>query len=77
MIVAYTDYPFEELGDEPYKKAPVREIKVLSFDGNKYCRILVGDMKTEIKAGYIYTKPGRCDEVPNIGIDVLESLIKK
>lgn len=76
MINAYTDYPFEELGDKLYEEAPVREIKVLSFDGNKYCRILLGNIKTEIKAGYIYTKPGRYNEVPNIGIDVLESLIK-
>lgn len=33
-ITAWTDYPFIELGDEPYKKAPIRRVNVISFDGN-------------------------------------------
>lgn len=60
----YTDYPFVALGDEPYKEAPIREVIVLSYDGNKYCDVLVSGVKSNIKAGYIYTKPGRCGEVP-------------
>ena len=63
---AWTDYPFTFLGDIPQQKAPVRECEVLSYDNNKYCRIIVEGHKTEIKAGYVYKKPGRCGEVPTI-----------
>lgn len=63
---AWTDYPFTELGDEAYQEAPVREIEVLSYDGDKYCRVMVQGHETEIKAGYIYQKPGRLGEVPPI-----------
>lgn len=50
----FTDYPFEELGDTLGKRAPMRPCKVLSWDTNKYCRILVGGHESEIKSGYIY-----------------------
>jgi hypothetical protein len=61
MKTAYTDYPFDFLGDVPYQPAPVREIKVVGCAGafDKYVTILVEGHETEIKAGYIYTKPGR------------------
>lgn len=51
---AWTDYPFTVLGDEPYKKAPIREIEVISYDGNKYCKIIVSGVD-EIKAGATFT----------------------
>ena len=51
---AYTDYPFVELGDEPYKPAPIREVEILSYDGDKYCKILVEGVGTEVKSGYLY-----------------------
>lgn len=60
---AWTDYPFAELGDTPGREAPVREITVLSYDSDKYCRVLVGGVETEIKAGYVYSSPGRYGEV--------------
>lgn len=63
---AYTDYPFEFLGDEPYKTAPIRECTVVNYDGNKYCDILVEGRKANIKAGYIYQKHGRLGEVPAV-----------
>ena len=72
---AYTDYPFEFLGDEPYKEAPVREIDVLSYDDNKYCRILVCGEEGEIKSGYIYQQAGRCGEVPRITQEQLDALV--
>lgn len=62
----YTDYPFVILGDVAYTKAPIREIKVIDYDGNKYCNIEVNGIKTSIKIGYIYKTPGRCLEVPSI-----------
>ncbi len=59
MKTAYTDYPFLSLGDEAYKLAPVREIKILSYDGNKYVKIIVEGIEEEIKSGYIYTNAER------------------
>ena len=56
---AWTDYPFAELGDTPGHEAPVREVVVLSYDGDKYFRIVVDGVETEVKAGYIYSEPRR------------------
>jgi hypothetical protein len=64
---AWTDYPFEELGDIAHQQAPVRPVQVISYDGNKYCRIVVGGVESEVKLGYLYKKPGRCGEVPKLG----------
>lgn len=64
MQKLFTDHPFRDLGDSPNKKAPIRQIQVLSYDGDKYCRVLVDSIESEVKAGYIYTTPGRCGEVP-------------
>lgn len=50
----YTDYPFEFLGDVAGKEAPIREIEVMSYDGNKYVTICVEGFVTEIKKGYVY-----------------------
>ena len=63
---AWTDYPFAHLQDEAGKKAPVREIEVLSYDGDKYCMVRVCGHEDEIKAGYIYQREGRYGEVPPI-----------
>ena len=53
----YTDYPFTKLGDKEGQEAPLREIEVLEYDGNKYCRILVDGIEEWIKSGYIYKSP--------------------
>ena len=63
---AWTDYPFTWLGDTAGQIAPVREIEVLSYDQDKYCKIMVCGQREEIKAGYVYQKEGRCGEVPAI-----------
>lgn len=69
----YTDYPILELGDEPHKPAPVRECTILRYDGDKYCDVVVEGIKTNFKAGYIYTKRGRYAEVPSISYKELKS----
>ena len=63
MVKAFTDYPFEWLGDEVYKKAPVREIEIIGYDGNKYCRVKVEDGEDEVKSGYVYHTAGRYGDV--------------
>jgi len=63
MYDAFTDYPFDDLGDDLLKEAPIRRIKILTYDRNKYCNVLVyytdadGDARayvTSIKSGYCY-----------------------
>ena len=61
---AWTDYPFTQLQDEAGKNAPVREIEVLSYDGDKYCRVRVCGHEDEIKAGYIYQRDVLYDAAP-------------
>lgn len=73
-IKAYTDYPFEILGDTPGKLAPIRKIKVLAYDRNKYCKIRIYEIYFEIKTGYIYIQPGRAGEVPSIPRKLLKRL---
>lgn len=72
---AWTDYPFAWLGDAEGKEAPVREIEVLSYDNNKYCRIKVCGGEDEIKAGYIYQREGRYGDVPQITPEQLKKLV--
>lgn len=66
---AYTDYPITELGDKPNTVSPVRLVNVISYDGDKYCKVEVEGVKKEIKSGYLYAKKGRLGEVPNINFD--------
>ena len=63
---AFTDYPFDFLGDADGEVAPIRQVKVLSYDGDKRCKIVVEGVETEIKRGYIYKTAGRCGEVESI-----------
>lgn len=50
----FTDYPFSELGDTPGEPAPVREVEVLSWDGDKYVDIQVEGQRLSVKRFYIY-----------------------
>jgi len=63
---AFTDYPFTFLGDIAGEQAPIRKCVVTSYDGNKYCKVVVGGEEAEVKAGYLYTEAGRCGDVPMI-----------
>ena len=65
---AWTDAPIEQLGDLPNNLAPIRPVVVVSYDGNKYCRIIVGGLlhEVQVKAAYIYQRKGRYGEVPKL-----------
>ena len=69
---AFTDYPLVRLGDQPGKLAPIREVEVISCDGDKYCLVRVGGIETEIKSGYLYQTAGRCGDVPSVSLEELE-----
>jgi hypothetical protein len=76
MITAWTDYPFEQLHDLPYQTAPVRPCEVLTYDGNKYCLVRVEGHIAEIKSGYLYTQPGRKEDIQTAPIVAREALCK-
>lgn len=71
---AWTDYPFTELGDTPGVEAPVRDCSVLNYDRDKYCRVLVDDVFTSVKAGYLYSQPGRSGIAPRLTHEQLLTL---
>lgn len=55
----WTDYPLIELGDKPGEPAPIRKVKILSYDGDKYCKVNVGGHTFSIKCGYLYRRESR------------------
>lgn len=59
---AYTDYPFEFLGDIAGEEAPIREIEVLFYDGDKRLTVVVEGVTTQVKRGYVYKTPSTCGE---------------
>ena len=63
---AWTDYPITELGDAEGQEAPIRECEVISYDGDKYCDVIVGGVLTSTKCGYLYSTPGRFGEAPRV-----------
>ncbi len=62
----FTDYPIKELGDISGKTAPIREVELISYDGNMYCTISVEGVTLEVKSGYLYREKGRSQEVPSL-----------
>jgi len=80
-MIAYTDYPFIALGDEPYKPAPIRKVRITSFDGDKFCNVYLvnpehSDYNWYIKTGYLYKHEGRCGEVECVDKKELAKLIR-
>ena len=67
MIDAWTDYPITGLGDIAGEIAPIRRVKILSYDQNKYCMALIEEngkrVIQEIKSGYFYNRPARAGNV--------------
>ena len=54
---AYTDYPL--CHREEYKLAPIREVTIISYDRNKYCKIEFNHEVFEVKSGYLYKESKR------------------
>ncbi len=69
-VYAYTDYPMIALGDISGQEAPIRRVRVLAQDGDKYVLVETVDVeegmhphRESIKLGYCYVEPGRSGEV--------------
>ena len=73
---AYTDYPIFGL-DIPHQRAPIRRVRVLSYDGNKYCWVKWHGFLFEVKYGYIFDKPGRAGQVPCWGHKQLSTVERR
>ena len=71
---AFTDYPIEQLGDVVGQYAPIREVEVVSYDKSLYCEVVTQGVTEYIKAGYIFTEPGRVGNVPCVLRKDLECL---
>jgi len=73
MHNAWTDYPLKELGDTPGQEAPVRQVEVLGYDGDKYLTVRVGEnFVTEVKRFYVYAESGRFGTVPVFNVKQLK-----
>lgn len=70
-MIAWTDYPFTELGDTEGKPAPIRPVQVMAFDGDKYATVEFEGWLLIVKAGYLYYKPGRLGTVDKVSMDDL------
>lgn len=69
---AFTDYPIIELGDKSNKIARIRIVKIISYDGDKYCTVKVANIIKEIKVGYLYLNKGRCGNVISLPHEFLQ-----
>jgi len=84
MFDAYTDYPLvDNWLDTPGEIAPIRKCKILTYDRNKYCDVLVfftdgdGDERatvTSIKQFYLYKNEARLDDGVQFTDDELMTL---
>ena len=71
----WTDYPFVQLGDTPGQQAPMRQVWVMSYDGDKRATVsLPGLHIVEIKGGYLYRKRGRYGQVKTVNRRKLERM---
>lgn len=53
MTYYYTNYPFNELGDIPHQQAPLRKVKLINFDGDKWCKVEVEGIVADVKYFYL------------------------
>ena len=83
MFDAFTDYPIHNINDTDGTLAPIRKCKILTYDRNKYCDVLVfftdtdGDERAivaSIKSGYCYKNEARFDDAVAFTYDELMTL---
>ncbi len=83
MFDAFTDYPVDVYDGNDDELAPIRKCKILTYDRDRYCDVLVfytdsdGDERaivTNFKAGYIYKNEARYDDGETFTDDELITL---
>ena len=82
MFDAFTDYPIDNLFTDD-EVTPVRKCKLITYDRNKYCDVLVfytdsdGDERavvSNIKSGYCYKNEARYENGETFTYDELITL---
>jgi len=74
---AYTDYPILELCDEPGQPAPIREVYVVSYDGDKYVTIRAEGVTVSVKRSYVYSASGRRPDATPVSDEFLAGLPRR
>ena len=74
MTYYYTNYPLNELGDIPHQQAPLRKVKLIDFDGDKWCRVEVEGIVANVKYFYLCKLTPLTFEQLIIDFDELEVL---
>lgn len=62
---AYTDAPFEKLGDLSVETVPTRQVEVLDYDGQGTCQVFVEGEILKVKVTQLYKQPSL-----SVGIEV-------
>ena len=75
-ITCWTDYPFLELGDRPHAPAPIRHVRIIAYDCDKYVKVSIEgfDGVFEVKTGYLYSQPGRYGQVKHVSRRKIERM---
>lgn len=55
----WTDYPMKIFGDNPGEEAPIRQVEVIGWDGDKYALVRCMGLLLNLKISYIYNYHGR------------------
>ena len=87
-VSGFTDHPIAELGDPNHLPAPIREITIIGYDGNKYATITldviesktdnveqIKRVRTSIKLVHCYKERGRYGEVEAYGHEEIKELL--
>jgi hypothetical protein len=74
----FTDFPFViQLNDLKHQEAPIREVKVLSYDGDKYCTIEIEGQEADVKLGHLYFEEKRFGKTDSITPEQIVDLLAK
>jgi len=46
----------------------------VSYDADKYVKVMVEGVLEEVKRCYVYSRPGRCGEAPTVPLSDLKAL---
>ena len=77
-FTCWTDYPFVQLGDVPFQQAPIRRVKILAYDFDKYVAVEPFGHPGQVffvKTGYLYSQPGRYGHVRCVNRRKIERFI--
>lgn len=70
---AHTDCVIRKLGDVRGVCAPIRECTITGYSP-PYVTIAIAGITTRIRSRYVYTRPGRFGDVPEVPVEDLEKM---